>query len=209
VTPPPADSADRREPLPSLFGLPAHLLRQLSPGWRRVVLAILGALVAAGVITAIILGPKIAESNKERAAKERQEARQAEARERARLTAEQRPRFGRVAAGTTLIAGVEDAITHDARARHATGELKTLVRRADCHKIGRLGSRIQLSCTAITSEVAPSAAGGGVQVGYPYASGVTPATRRFAICKTSGRPGEGSFTHKAPVELPRACGGEG
>jgi hypothetical protein len=106
------------------------------------------------------------------------------------------------------VAGVELAITRDARTRHASGELKTLVRRANCQKIGTLGSRIRLSCTAITSEVAPSAAGGGVQVGYPYAGAVTPASRRYAICKTSGRPGEGSFTHKAPVELPRACGGE-
>jgi hypothetical protein len=121
--------------------------------------------------------------------------------------AEQRPHFGRVATGIALFTGVEEAITSDARARLATGELKTRVRRTDCHTIGRLGSRIQLSCTAITSEVAPSAAGGGVLIGYPYASAVTPATRRFAICKTSGRPGEGSFTHKAPVELPRACGG--
>jgi hypothetical protein len=204
----PAQPADRREPLPSLFGLPAHLLRQLSPRWRRVVLATLAVLVAAGVATAIVLGPRISESNKERAARERQEARQAEARERARLRAEQRPRFGRVAAGTGLIVGVEEAVTRDARARNATGELKTRARRTDCHSIGRQGARIQLSCTAITSEVAPSAAGGGVTVGYPYAGAVTPATRRYAICKTSGRPGEGSFTHKAPVELPAVCGGE-
>jgi hypothetical protein len=204
---PPAEPADRREPLPSLFGLPGHLLRQLSPGWRRVVLATLAVLVAAGVVTAIVLGPRIAESNRERAAEQRRADRQAAARERARLAAEQRPRFGRVVAGSGLFTGVEEAITRDARARLVTGELKTRVRRTDCHTIGRLGSRIQLSCTAITSEVAPSAAGGGVLIGYPYASAVTPATRRYAICKTSGRPGEGSFTHKAPVELPAACGG--
>jgi type II secretory pathway pseudopilin PulG len=206
---PPAQPADRREPLPSLFGLPGHLLRQLSPRWRRVVLATLAVLVAAGVVTAIVLGPRIAESNRERAAEQRRADRQAQERERARLAAEQRPRFGRVATGTALFAGVEAAITRDARARHATGELKTLVRRTDCHTIGRRGSRIQLSCTAITSEVAPSAGGGGVLIGYPYASAVAPATRRYAICKTSGRPGEGSFTHRAPVELPAVCGGEG
>jgi hypothetical protein len=208
VTPPPAQPADRHDPLPSLFGLPAHLLRQLSPRMRRIVLAILALLVAGGIATAIVLGPRIAESNKERAAQERREARRAEAAERARLAAEQRPRFGRVAAGSGLIAGVEQAITRDARARHATGELKTLVRRADCHEIGKLGARLRLSCTAITSEVAPSAANGGVLVGYPYAGAVTPRSGRYAICKTSGRPGEGSFTHKAPVELPKACGGE-
>jgi hypothetical protein len=153
-----------------------------------------------------VLGPKIAESNRERAARERQEARQAAARERARLVAEQRPRFGRVGAGTPLIAGVEEAITRDALARRAKGELKTLVRRTDCHQIGR-GAGLKLSCTAITSEVARSASTEGLVVGYPYAGMVKPSTRRYAICKTSGRPGEGSFTHKAPVELPAVCGG--
>jgi type II secretory pathway pseudopilin PulG len=207
VTPPPAGSFDRREPLPSLSKLPGHLLRQLSPGWRRAVLVLLGVIFAGLVVTAIILGPQIAESNKERAAQERKEARQAEARERARLIAEQRPRFGRVAAGTPLVAGVEEAITRDARARHATGELKTPVLRTDCKPISH-GSAIQLSCTAITSDVPESGAGGALVVGYPYGAAVTRSTRRYAICKTSGRPGEGSFTHKAPVELPAACGGE-
>lgn len=208
MTPPPADQADRRDPMPSLFGLPGHLLRQLSPRRRRVVLAALALLLAAAVATAIVLGPRIADSNRENAAAQRRAERQAQARERARLVAEQRPRFGRVAAGTGLVAGVESAITSDARARHATGELKTLVRRADCRRIGRLGSRVRLSCTAITSEVAPSAGSNGVLVGYPYAGAFTPATRRYAICKISGRPGEGSFTQRAPVELPRACGRE-
>jgi hypothetical protein len=205
---PPAQPADRHDPLPSLFGLPAHLLRQLSPRWRRIVLAALALLLAGGVATAIVLGPRIAESNRERAAQERREARRADAAERARLVAEQRPRFGRLAPGIGLIAGVEQAITRDARSRHATGELETLVRRADCERIGTAGSRIRLSCTAITSEVAPTAGNGGVVVGYPYAGAIAPASRRYAICKTSGRPGEGSFTHKAPVELPKACGGE-
>jgi len=207
VTPGPAQPADRREPVPSLFRLPGHLLRQLSPGWRKVVLATLGVLAAGLIATAIIAGPKIADSNRERAAQERRDARQSALRERARLVAEQRPRFGEVAAGTPLLAGIEQAVTRDARARHETGELETLVRSTDCTRIGTVGSRLRLSCTAVTSNVAPSEANGGVLIGYPYAAAVAPSTRRYAICKTSGRPGEGSFTHLAPVELPKACGG--
>ena len=197
--------AERRQPLPSLFHLPGHLLRQLSPGWRRAVLATLAVVVAGLVATAIVLAPRISESNKERAAEQRREARQALASQRARLRAEQRPRSGRVAAGTELIAGVEQAITRDALARHATGELKTPVKRADCQTFGRQGARISLGCTAVTSDVPPSAGGGGVLIGYPYAAAVTATTRRYAICKTSGSPGEGSFTHRNPVELPAAC----
>lgn len=197
--------AERRQPLPNLFHLPGHLLRQLSPGWRRAVLVAL-AFVAAGLVaTAVVAGPKIAKSNSERAAEQRREDRRALASQRAHLRAEQRPRLGRVAAGTGLIAGVEQAITRDALARHATGELETPVKRADCEVFGRTGQRISLGCTAVTSEVAPSAANGGVLIGYPYAAAVSSATRRYAICKTSGSPGEGSFTHRDPVALPAAC----
>ena len=199
--------AERRQPLPSFFQLPGHLLRQLSPGWRRAVLATLAVLFAAIVATAIVLAPRITESRHERAAEQAREARQAAAAERARLVREQRPRFGRIPAGTGLIAGVEAAIVRDARARHATGELKTPVQRADCEQIGREAERIVLGCTAVTHEVAPSAANGGVLIGYPYGAAVATDTRRYAICKTSGHPGEGSFTHQTPVGLPPACGG--
>ena len=209
MPPPGGRAADRREPLPSLFGLPAHLLRQLSPRRRRIVLALLAVLGAGLVVTVIVLAPKISEDKRERAADQRREERLAAERERARLAAEQRPRFGRVAAGSGLVAGVEQAITRDALARHATGELKTVVKRADCKRIGTFGARVRLACTAITSEVAPTEGNGGVLVGYPYAAAFSPDTRRYALCKTSGRPGEGSFTHKAPVELPKVCGGEG
>ena len=197
--------AERRQPLPNLFQLPGHLLRQLSPGRRRAVLATLAVLFVALVAIVIVAAPRISKSNKERAAEQRREAREALASQRAQLRAEQRPRFGRVAVGTELIAGVEQAITRDALARHATGELKTPVKRADCQTFGREGARISLGCTAVTSDVAPSAGGGGVLIGYPYAAAVTATTRRYAICKTSGSPGEGSFTHRDPVALPPAC----
>ena len=201
----PAQPADRRQPLPSLWRLPGHLLKQLSPAWRRVVLGTLAVLLAALVATTIVLAPRITKSKHERAVEQRREAREADAAERARLRREQKPRFGRVAAGTELVAGVESAIVRDAHARHATGELKTPVIRADCKAIGRDGARASLACTAVTSDVAPSAGGGGVLIGYPYAAAVTATTRGYAICKTSGHPGEGSFTHRDPVALPRAC----
>jgi hypothetical protein len=206
---PPAQPADRHDPLPGLLGMPAHLMRQLSPRARKIVAALGALLVAAGVVTAIVLGPRIAESNREHAAEQRRAQQHAQAAERARLRAEQRPRTGTLTVAGTVgaVAGVERAITRDAGARVATGELDTRVRRTDCHSTGRDAGRLLLACTAITSEVDSSAAGGGVVIGYPYRGAVAPATGRYAICKTSGRPGEGSFTRRAPVELPRACGG--
>jgi hypothetical protein len=204
---PPAQPADRHDPLPGLFGLPGHLLRKLSPAARKAVLAVAALLVAAAVVTAIVLGPQIAESNRERAAEQRRAERQARAAELARLRAEQRPRTGTLASGAP-IAGIEAAITRDAHARQSTGELDTRVRRTDCRPVGHdAADRLLLACTAITSEVAASESTRGVLIGYPYRGAVAPRTGRYAICKTSGRPGEGSYTRRAQVELPKACGG--
>ena len=207
--PPPAQPADRYDPLPGLFGLPGHLFRKLSPRGRRVVVGLGVVLLAALVATAIVAGPRIAESNRERAAEQRRDERRAAAAERARLAAEQRPRTGVLGAGgaAAAIAGVEQAITRDARARVATGELRTPVQRADCRTLGRGGVRLVLACTAITSDVAPSPGVRGVTIGYPYRAVVAPATGRYGLCKTSGRPAEGLLKRDAPVELPRACGG--
>lgn len=208
--PPPAQPADRYEPLPGLLGLPGFLLRKLSPKARKIVLAAAALLVAAGVVAAIVFGPRIAESNRERAAEQRRAEQRAREAERRRLAAEQRPRTGRLAVGgaAAAIAGVERAVTRDARARNATGELATQVRRTDCHTLGRDAGRLVLACTAVTSEVKTSDVSRGLVVGYPFRAAVAPDTGRYGLCKTSGRPGEGSLVRGRPqVELPRVCGG--
>jgi len=203
----PARPADRYDPLPGLLGLPGFLLRKLSPRGRKLTLAALAVLCVAGVATAIVLGRQIAESNRERSAEQRQAEQRAMTAEIARLRAEQRPRTGTVSAGGA-IPGVEAAITADALARLAAGELHTKVRRTDCHPVGHdAAERVLLACTAITSDVAGSETSRGVLIGYPYRGAVAPATGRYAICKTSGRPGEGSLTRRVEIPLPKACGG--
>lgn len=204
---PPARPADRHDPLPGLFGLPGHLLRKLSPRMRRVVLALIGLLVAGAIATAIVLGPRIADSNRERTAEQRRAERQAAAAELARLRSEQRPRTGVIASGGA-IPGVEAAITRDANARVASGELDTSAERTDCRPVGHdAAERILLSCTAVTSDVPETETSRGVLIGYPYRGALAPETGRYAICKTSGRPGEGSYTRRVEIPLPKACGG--
>jgi len=45
-------------------------------------------------------------------------------------------------------------------------------------------------------------------VGYSYRAAVSPATGRFAFCKTSGHPALGfSADQLRAVALPRVCGG--
>jgi type II secretory pathway pseudopilin PulG len=204
---PPAQPADRYEPLPGLLGLPGFLLRKLSPPARKILLAVLALLGAAGVVAVIVFGPRIAESNRERAAEQRRAERQAQAAELARLRAEQRPRTGTIAAGGA-IPGVETAITRDARARLDSGELPTRALRTDCRPVGHdAAERVLLSCTAVTSDVPATETTRGVLIGYPYRAAVAPASGRYALCKISGRPGEGSLTRRVEIPLPKACGG--
>lgn len=205
----PAKPADRHEPLPGLFALPGHLLRKLSPVMRRLVLGVIGLLIAAGIAAFLVYGPVIRENNRNRETAAREAARQAEVAELARLRREQRPRIGTVAAGgaATAIAGVERAITRDARARAATGELPTPAQGTDCDAAAREHGRVLVACTAFTHKVAPDDSTVGSVIGYPYRGAVDPATGRYAICKTSGHPGEGSFTRQRELPLPRACGG--
>jgi len=214
---PPVDPADRYEPLPGLLGLPGHFLRKLSARGRRVAWLVAGLLLAALVAGLIVLGPRISESKRERAAAERRAHAHALAQERVRLIAEQRPRKGKLEARPTaareaypaaaLVAGVEEAITRDARARAATREFQNRARRTDCRTLGRARGRLLLECTAITSEQGRSEATEGLVVGYPYRAAVSTRDGSYALCKTSGRPAEGLLTRRQEVALPRACGG--
>jgi hypothetical protein len=201
-----AISGDRYEPLPGLFGLPAHFLRKLSPRRRQVAVALCVLLLVAGVATAIALGPRISSSKREHAAAERRAQALALEKERARLAAEQRPLRGRLAAGTApnravLIAGVEQAVTRDASTRANAGELEHRARRTECRPLGRDRGRLLLSCTAITREVPASDNSSGVVIGYGYRAAVSPESGRYALCKTSGVPIGG----RALVELPAVC----
>jgi hypothetical protein len=209
MSPPAKPASDRYEPLPGLFGLPGFLLRKLSPRGRRIVLGLIGLLVAAGIAAFLVYGPVIRENNRDREAAAQRAARQAEAAELARLRREQRPRTGRVAAGgsAAVIAGVERAITRDARARAETGELRTPASTTECDT-QRDGDRLLLACTAVTTKVEADKSTIGSLIGYPYRGAVDPSTGRYGICKTSGHPGEGSFTRQREVPLPPACGGE-
>jgi hypothetical protein len=203
--------ADRYEPLPGLFGLPGYFLRKLSPRGRKLA-AVLGVLLVAGAMAAVIvLAPRVERSKQQRAAAEHAEAIRLSRQARARLAAEQRPRFGRVDANTragAVVAWIEHAITRDARARAAAGELENRARRSSCHRRDRDGKRLLLACTAVTSELRATGDVPGVVVGYSYRAAVSMQTGRFAFCKASSRPlGTSSPRELRELRLSRACGG--
>jgi type II secretory pathway pseudopilin PulG len=210
----PAPQNDRYEPLPGLLSLPSFLYRKLGPRGR--VAAKLGGaiFVVAVTVAVIVLAPRIAESKRERAERERREAAAAQAAERRRLIAEQRPHHGRGGARASrddLLFDLERAILVDARARTAAGKLHgPPAKRVECKSLARgaeaEGPRVAYDCIAITSDL-PSIEGSPQGVlGHPFRAVVDYSTGGFTWCKVSGRPGEGSLTREGlDVTLPRAC----
>lgn len=210
----PALQDDRYEPLPGLLSLPSFLYRKLGPRGR-IVAKLGGAIFVVGVIVAVILlAPRIAETKRERADRERREEAAALAERRRRLIAEQRPHHGRSESASSraeTLGELKRAILADARARAASGKLHgPPAKRVSCERL-KGGStaaeaRVAYDCIAITSEL-PSIDGSPQGVlGHPFRAVADYSTRRFTWCKVSGRAGEGGFTEEGlAVKIPRAC----
>ena len=148
--PPPAQPADRYEPLPGLLGLPGVPVAQAlaarpqdRAGARRCCCWRPGWWPRSCSARA---SPSPTASGRRSSGGAEQRARAAE---RARLAAEQRPRTGQRSApggAAAAVAGVE-ARDHPRRAarRAATGELRTRAQRTDCRTLGRDGGRLLLA----------------------------------------------------------------
>jgi hypothetical protein len=212
---------DRYEPLPGIAGLPKWIWSKL-PRPARIAVALLPVAVVALVL---LLGPGIDESKDERAAAERQRLAQLDAERAERLRAEQRPRFrrgapagGDLAARASLVAVLPAAVEADARRRVAAGSLEGPIRGVECEPyprtVDRRGAHLdpgepsgRYSCLAVTRSVAATETNEAAAIGHPYRVLVHFDTGRYAFCKVSGRPGEGSLSRRIPVTVPAACGG--
>lgn len=208
----PAPQDDRYEPLPGLLSLPSFLYRKLGPRGRMAA-KVGGALfIVAVTVAAIVLLPRIAESNRERKAEERREAKAALAARIERLRAEQRPQRGRAEAGASRAAVLTElraAILADARARTAAGKLHgPAPKRVECEPLrgGNPGAaRMAYDCIAVTSDLPSGDRSRGGVLGHPFRAVADFSARSFTWCKVSGRPGEGSVTSEVLVRIPRAC----
>jgi hypothetical protein len=225
-----AGAQDRYEPLPGLLELPGFLYRKLGRRGRRAAQAA-GAALLIALAAGIALGlPAVDRARRERAAVEERTLAQARTAAEARQRAEMRPRAGRghaaaglsgaaaLAARHALTGDLAAAVAGDARARVAAGELRFPIRGSQCERFPRLPDGAdpadepaqpngRYQCLAVTATFAPSASTEGGTIGYPYRALVDFRTGRFAYCKVSGRPGEGSLTRRLSVTVPRACGG--
>ena len=205
--------------------MPAWLWRRASPIARVAFVAVL--LLAVG--SAIVLLPAIQETKRETAAREAAERRTAQAERVRTLRAEQRvlraramapppppdsARAVRIAARERLLGDIETRILADARARRLADRLRRVscnpfprtVRGRDPRQdLRRRSGRYQ--CLAVTAEIAPTATNSAGVIGYPYRVLIDFRTGRYAYCKISGVPGEGSLEAKREVTVPKACGG--
>jgi hypothetical protein len=114
----------------------------------------------------------------------------------------------------------------DARRRAAAGELDGPIRDVTCEEYPRSvagrGADQDLSkpagnysCIAVTARFSGSEGGdqaayaqseAGV-IGHPYRIRIAFGSGRYAFCRVSGRPGEGSLQALQAVTVPRVCGG--
>jgi hypothetical protein len=222
-SPPP----ERHEPLPSLLGLPAFLLRQLSPRGRRAVIAFGTVLLVALAVGAIVEVPRLRQDEFERARADARAAKAAAAARRVRLTRESRPRIGGGPADTglgpraalrarrALMARVEASVLEDARDRFRSqgpylgARCTAIPKRVDSRRPqDNLAIPIaRVECLAIERALAPSARTAGVLLGQPFHARVDFTRGRYAWCKIEEEAGEGFTGVQVSVPVPRACGG--
>ena len=206
----PAPQNDRYDPLPGLLSVPGFLYRKLGPRGRIAAKVGGGVFLVAVTVAAIVLAPRIAESNRERKAEERREAQAALAARVERLRAEQRPHRGRAEAGasrTAVLADLEAAVLADARARKLHGPSPSRVACEPLEGANPDAARVAYDCIAVTSELPSGERSPGGVLGHPFRAVADYSAGRFTWCKVSGRPGEGSLTSGGLVRIPRACSG--
>ena len=63
------------------------------------------------------------------------------------------------------------------------------------------------SCLAVTRTAPATERNEASSIGHPYRVLVHFDTGRYAFCKVSGRPGEGSIGREIAAPVPEACGG--
>jgi hypothetical protein len=228
---PPKASSDRYDPLPGITEIPGFLYRKLGHRGRqaaKVTGIVLILALAAGIVWGL---PAITRGKDERSAAEQSAVEKRRAERLAQMEAEIRLRRGEgTAAGGlagaaaidarhALVGDLSDAVHKDAVARAKAGELQYMTDRVECERFPRaadgadpaddLGTRTaRYSCLAITADAPRVENNDPSSIGYPYRALVDFSTGKFAYCKISGRPGEGSLVREIHVPVPPACGGE-
>jgi hypothetical protein len=191
--------------------------------WRRLAIWTGVAIVAVGAALAVLV-PRIDSAKQSRAAKDAAALAHAQAANRARIIAEQRPRHGsdealKPAAGagvaekalarTQLVHKVEAAIFADSRARARAGEIRPVSGPTTCAVTPGtpVGGRIGVfDCFTVKGRIPSTSGNVGGTIGYPYRAVVDFGSYSYTWCKTEQLPGERLIPDpRLVVQLPEAC----
>ena len=197
--------------------------------WRRVIVGTVVVLLVLGGIAAYAI-PRIDESKKTTAERERDQAAKAAAAERKRVIHDQRATFGserrpegqlstaaQLRARRRLLHTVEGRITADARQRARRGELQGKARHTKCvpapSSIKRRAADQVLTrttdaydCLVVTADIPATSTNKAGSLGYPFRTVIHFRTFKFAWCKLNPLPGERAVPDPRTLpELPKAC----
>jgi hypothetical protein len=176
--------------------------------WRKVALGA-AVLVAAGVVTALVIAPAIDEGKDRSAAEERRALEQRRAARRARIREEQRARFGRLERGApreASLRAVEAAIGRDAAQRFDTDGSPAGCEPAPAQEVS--GPRVLYDCHVTVREIVAAGEQEGARgrITIPYRALLQFRAARYAFCKVNPRPGELSIGQPEDiVALPKPC----
>ena len=178
--------------------------------WRRLAIGGAAAAIAIGAIAAVAV-PRI-DSGKRAGALERARAQAAaDAAERSRLRLDQKVHRLAIPAGVPIVAGLEKAITVDAKARVRAGTLSGPVLSTSCAKAG--SSTRQFADSQVYKcfvKTATGLRGEGTDVldtGYPFVATAYEAQRRVAWCKQNPHADEKGSHGDVRVKLSPVCAG--
>ncbi|MFL5824911.1 MAG: hypothetical protein ACJ76V_00150 [Thermoleophilaceae bacterium] len=163
-------------------------------------------LLVVGITGALIIFvPKIGDSKRENAARDRAAEAAFVKGETARLTRDQAPRRARsnAAAPSAVLADLERSITGDAKARRAAGTLRVPVKSVQCTRVATgplaTGPRGGYDCLAVTSYVRSNGDNQAGTLGYPFWAVVDFKNRTYTWCKVNRKPGERGVQSKEPI----------
>ena len=226
-----ATSKQRRASVPEIVGVWLHVWTAPRDAvippvpWRKLAIGTAIVALVIGVALAVMI-PRINEGKSSRAAADAAAQAKAQKANRERIIRLQQPRTGSLAAlkpaddapiierldaQKQLVAGVESAITADAQARAATGEMSKVQGPTTCeHSPGTpdAGDIGVFDCYTVVRKVPKVKTNLAGSIGYPFRAVVDYKTFEYTFCRTEQIPGEQLVPDpRTVVQLPAACKG--
>ena len=220
-----ATGNQRRASIPEVIGAWLHLWTPprdvvIPPvPWRKLALGAAIAALVLGVALAVMI-PRINDGKERRATQERVEKAKADAANRARVIELQKPRSGSAAqllppAGASatevsvaredLLHNVESAITADAQARAAKGEMSRVQGPTTCAPAAGASEGV-FDCYTVVRKVPKVETNAAGSIGYPFRAVLDYKDFSFAFCRVEQFPGEKLVPDPSKVvQLPAAC----